>query len=54
MKQHLLLNKEVPLWVIAGSEDGNFQFYTSEENFRQAECEAGVAVTITISDEEVR
>lgn len=53
-KRTIELNKEIPLWVIAGSEDGYFQFYTSEENFRQAECDAGVAVTITLSDEEVR
>lgn len=52
-KQTIELNKEIPLWVMIGSNDGSFRTSSSDmkENFRKVECDAGIAVTITVSDE---
>lgn len=50
-KQTVELNKEMPLWVMIGFKDGSFQVSDLKENFREIECEAGIAVTITVSDE---
>ncbi len=48
------LNKEIPIWVMVGTEDGSIEVMDITEDFRNIECNAGVAVTLTISDEVVK
>ncbi len=47
------LNKEVLIWLKIGTESGNVGVMDITEDFRSIECDAGVAVTITVSDEVV-
>lgn len=46
------INKEIPLWVRLGT-DKNFMEADSSIEFRNADCNAGLAVTITFLDKEV-
>ncbi len=47
------LNKEIPIWVMIGTKDGSMEVMDITEDFRNSECNAGVAVTLTISDKVV-
>ena len=44
------VNEEIPLWVKIG-DDGNG--VSVSKNFREVDCQAGIAATITFSDEEL-
>ena len=50
-KQTIELNEAVPIWTIFGSKGGNIQVPASQKEFKDAKCDAGIAVTITLSDE---
>lgn len=45
------LNKEIPLWVKIATNDESMSVMDITEDFRDNKCDAGVAVTLTISDE---
>ncbi len=45
------LNKEIPIWVKTGTKDGKMRVSDITEDFRNIECNAGVAVTLIVSDE---
>lgn len=45
------LNKETPIWVKIGTYSNRMRFLDITEDFRKVECNAGIAVTITVSDE---
>ena len=45
------LNKEIPIWVMIGTEGSSMRVMDITEDFRNSECNAGVAVTLTVSDE---
>jgi len=47
------LNKEIPIWVKIGTEDGSMEVMDITEDFRKSDCNAGIVVTLTISDEVV-
>lgn len=47
------LNKEIPLWVRIGTTADSMRVMEITDDFRNAECNAGIAVTLTVSDEEV-
>ncbi len=47
------INKETPIWVKTGTEESTFKVMNISEDFRNSECNAGVAVTLTFSDEVV-
>ncbi len=49
-KQAIELNEEIPLWVMIGSKDGSFQASDLKDDFREVDCDAGIAVTLTVSD----
>ena len=44
------LNKEIPICVKTGSSANQMTVMNITENFRNAKCEAGIAVTLTVSD----
>lgn len=44
------MDKEITLWANLGT---NKNFLSSSENFRDSDCTAGVAVTITFSDKSI-
>ena len=50
-EQPIELNKEIPLWVLIGSNATSFQVSAIEKDFREIDCTAGIAITITVSDE---
>lgn len=47
----LTLNREIPIWVKIGTTSGSMSALDISNDFRAAECSAGVAVTLTVSDE---
>lgn len=49
----LELNKEIPIWVKIGTETGSMDIFDVTEDFRKLDCNAGIVVTLTVSDEVV-
>ena len=47
------LNKEIPIWVKIGTTTNSLQVMDITGDFRNAECNAGIAVTLTASDKVV-
>ena len=47
----LILNEETPIWMKIGSESSSMESYNVTEDFRTMDCNAGIVVTITVSDE---
>ena len=47
----LELNKETPIWVQIGTDTGSMRVGDITDDFRQADCNAGIAVTLTVSDQ---
>ncbi len=47
----ITLNTEIPLWVVYGSTEPETASINLAEDFRDIECNAGMAVTLTVSDE---
>jgi len=45
------LHREIPLWVKIGTTENSMELMDITDDFRNAECNAGVAVTLTVSDE---
>lgn len=45
------LNKEIPICVKIGTSSNQMEVLDITEDFRKIECDAGIAVTITVSDE---
>ncbi len=45
------LNKEIPIWVKIGTTANSMKSMNITDDFRNAECNAGIAVTLTVSDE---
>ena len=46
----IMLNKEIPLWVKIGTTANSMRVLDITDDFRNTECNAGVAVTLTVSD----
>ncbi len=49
-KTPLVLNQETLLWVKVGTKDGQLNTIDMAEDFRNYDCNAGVAITLTVSD----
>lgn len=49
----LELNKETPIWVKIGTDKNSMRVMDMTEDFRNTECNAGIAITLTISDKVV-
>lgn len=49
----LELNKETPIWVKLGTDTRSMEVMDITENFRTSNCNAGIAITLTISDKVV-
>ncbi len=47
------LDKEIPIWVKIGTESFSMSVFDITEDFRNNECDSGIAVTLTISQEEL-
>ena len=47
------LNKEIPIWVKIGTTSNRLDVLDITEDFRNAECDAGIAVTLTVSEKSV-
>ena len=47
----LILNEETPLWIKIGSKSSSIESYNVTEDFRTMDCNAGIVVTLTVSDE---
>lgn len=47
----LVLNEETPIWMKIGSETSSMENYNVTEDFRTMDCNAGVVITLTVSDE---
>ena len=47
----LILNEETPILMKLGSKSGSMENYNVTEDFRTMDCDAGVVVTLTVSDE---
>ena len=47
------LNKEIPIWVKIGTMANSMRVMDITDDFRNAECNAGIAVTLTASDKVV-
>lgn len=47
----LILNEETPILMKIGSKSGSMENYNITEDFRTMDCDAGVVVTLTVSDE---
>lgn len=47
----LVLNEEIPIWMKIGSETSSMENYNVTEDFRTMDCNAGIVVTLTVSDE---
>lgn len=44
------LNKEIPIWVKVGTDQNSMRVTDITEDFRNSDCTAGIAITLTISD----
>ena len=47
------LNKEIPVWVKIGTTSNSMEVMDITDDFRNAECNAGIAITLTASDKKV-
>lgn len=47
----LVLNEETPIWMKIGSQSSSMEGFNVTEDFRTMDCNAGVVVTLTVSDE---
>lgn len=47
----LILNEETPIWMKIGSETNSMENFNVTEDFRTMDCDAGVVITLTVSDE---
>ncbi len=47
------IDKEIPLWVKIGTESNSMSILPLTEDFRDNECNEGVAITLTVFDEEI-
>ena len=47
----LILNEETPILMKIGSKSGSMENYNVTEDFRTMNCDAGVVITLTVSDE---
>lgn len=47
----LILNEETPIWMKIGSETSSMENFNVTEDFRTMDCNAGVVITLTVSDE---
>ena len=47
------LNKEMPIWIKIGTTKNNMKVMDITDDFRNADCNAGIAITLTVSDEVV-
>lgn len=48
------LNKEIPIVVKFGTDKDYLKVYDISEDFREYECNAGIAITLTVSDQEAK
>ena len=48
------LNKEIPIVVKFGTDKDYMKVYDISEDFREYECNAGIAITLTVSDQEAK
>ena len=46
----LILNEETPIWIKIGSASSSMENYNVTEDFRSMDCNAGIVVTLTVSD----
>ena len=49
----LELNKETPVWVKIGTNTNSIEIGGNMDDFRQIDCDAGIAVTFTVSDKAI-
>ena len=49
----LVLNEETPIWMKIGSKSSGMEGFNVTEDFRNMDCNAGIVVTLTVSDEVV-
>ena len=49
----LELNKETPVWVKIGTNANSIEIGGNMDDFRQIDCDAGIAVTFTVSDKAI-
>ena len=47
----LILNEETPILMKLGSKSGSMENYNVTEDFRTMDCDAGIVVTLAVSDE---
>lgn len=47
----LIINEETPIWMKIGSKTSSMENYNITEDFRAMECNAGIVITLTVSDE---
>ena len=47
----LILNEETPILMKIGAETSSMESYNVTEDFRTMDCNAGVVITLTVSDE---
>lgn len=47
------LNKEMPIWVKIGTDKNSMSVTDITEDFRNSDCNAGIAITLTVSDKVV-
>ena len=52
-KTPIELNRELPIWVKVGTTSNQMEVLDITQDFREMECNAGIAVTLTLSDEVV-
>ena len=52
-KTPIELNRELPIWVKLGTTSNRMEVLDITQDFRGMECNAGIAVTLTVSDEVV-
>lgn len=48
------LNKEIPIVVKFGTDKDYMKVYDISEDFREYECNAGIAITLTVLDQEAK
>lgn len=46
----LILNEETPIWMKIGSNTSSMEVINVTADFRTIDCDAGIAVTLTVSD----
>lgn len=50
-KTQIELNRALPIWVKVGTASNRMEVLDITQDFREMECNAGIAVTLTLSDE---